>query len=179
VPLDQKIYLALCASDPNTTLTLVMHILTWIGNGWSVLGLVPFFFFPHTRRFGAALGVAFLSQLTLIWAIKRVVQRARPFVTLGTHPLGDMPSDFSFPSGHASGSFTFALFVAVVCIATPTLRGRYAIAAAAVALALGISISRVYLGVHYPGDVLSGALVGGTIGFVAGRWHCAHRVSTL
>lgn len=179
MPLDQRIYLALLGTDPSSTLTLVMRIFTWIGNGWTLLGLVPLFFFPHTRRVAARFGVVILAHLTLVWAIKRIVQRPRPFLTLHTNPISDLPTDFSFPSGHASGAFAFAMFVVAICIHSPKLRGRYAFAISAVLLAIGICVSRVYLGVHYPGDVLGGAIVGGSLGFAGGRWHSKVEVAKL
>ena len=66
-------------------------------------------------------------------------------------PLLEAPSTFSFPSGHATVAFACAT---VLALAVPRLRWwLYALAAL-------IAFSRVYVGVHYPGDVLVGALLG-------------------
>ncbi len=74
-----------------------------------------------------------------------------------------MPTSTSFPSGHSASAFAFAGAVsAVVPALTIPLRG----------LATAVAYSRVHTGVHYPGDVLAGSLVGATIGeatAVAGR----------
>jgi undecaprenyl-diphosphatase len=71
-----------------------------------------------------------------------------------------MPTSTSFPSGHSASAFAFATAVGseVPALAVP-LR----------ALAAAVAYSRVHTGVHYPGDVVVGSLVGTTIGEVAGR----------
>lgn len=179
MPLDERLYRFVYGGDAATTLTRVMLVLTWIGNGWSMLALVPLLFMRRSRRFAAALLVALVAQSIAVWALKRIVERVRPYIALGTHPTYNPPTDFSFPSGHASGSFTVAAFVVVVCMSTPTLSGRHAIALVTLLLAIGVATSRVYLGVHYPSDVAFGALLGGAIGSAAARWHCAHRTPAL
>jgi undecaprenyl-diphosphatase len=63
------------------------------------------------------------------------------------------PSKYSFPSGHAMA--TTALATALVIIAWPT-RGRWVVTPLALAYAFLIGVSRVYLGVHFPSDVLGG-----------------------
>jgi membrane-associated phospholipid phosphatase len=66
-----------------------------------------------------------------------------------------MPSSTSFPSGHSGSAAAFAVAVGDV---TPALRVPLRVAASVVAF------SRVYTGVHYPGDVLVGAAVGALVG---------------
>jgi undecaprenyl-diphosphatase len=71
-----------------------------------------------------------------------------------------MPTSTSFPSGHSASAFAFAGAVsAVVPALTVPLR----------ALATAVAYSRVHTGVHYPGDVLAGTLVGATIGEATAR----------
>ncbi len=93
-------------------------------------------------------------------ALKLVVGRPRPYVLepepeplLGTH------LDLTLPSGHASTSFASALVLAAL------LRRRLLVLPL-FALAAGIAWSRVYVGVHYPSDVLLGALLGVAVGAV-------------
>ncbi len=179
MPLDERLYRFVYGGDTATLVSQVMLFLTWIGNGWSMLVLLPLLLFQRSRRFAATLLVALVAQTIVVWALKRLVERVRPYITLGTHPTYGKPTDFSFPSGHATGSFTVAAFVVVVCMATPSVRGRHAIALATVLIAVGIATSRVYLGVHYPSDVAFGALLGGAIGYAAARWHCAKRPAEL
>ena len=172
--LDERIYRAIYGGDVAGGLTIVMIALSVIGGGWSAIVLGPLVAVPRTRRFALALTAAVILQAVLVFAMKYAVGRVRPWLALGMHPPIDAPpTDFSFPSGHASGSFTVAVFVATVCLSTRAIRGRRSFAIVALALAFAISFSRVYLGVHYPGDVSAGALLGSAIGFVAARVYCA------
>ena len=88
--------------------------------------------------------------------LKAAIPRARPHV----HTLVTRPHTHSFPSGHATTSFACAT---VLAFAVPRLRLPLLLLAAAIAW------SRVYVGVHYPLDVLAGALLGGAIGIAAIR----------
>lgn len=94
---------------------------------------------------------AILSRGIIAEILKFAVARPRPGIALKFVPLIDAPQSFAFPSGHAS--FFFALAAAV------WLRnrkwGNWLFAGAAL-----ISIARVYVGVHWPTDVLAGAAIG-------------------
>ena len=71
-----------------------------------------------------------------------------------------MPNSYSFPSGHALGSFCFFGILAWILAANvKSTMGKTAIYATAVLLILLIGLSRIYLGVHYPSDVLAGYIV--------------------
>jgi membrane-associated phospholipid phosphatase len=89
-------------------------------------------------------------------ALKLVVRRPRPQLA-GLPPLTGTPTQLSFPSAHAATSFAGAR-----CYSRMGLS-----AGALYALAGGLSLSRLYLGVHYPSDVLAGALFGTAIAAVA------------
>jgi undecaprenyl-diphosphatase len=147
----------------------VMVAFTLVGSGWTALALLPAAIHPRTRRFATALALGILAQATLVWAVKAAVGRVRPWIALGLPPPIGAPHDGSFPSGHAAGSFCVAAFLAVALPATlPGARLRARAGAAGVAvLAAFIASSRVYLGAHFPADVLCGALLGGAIGAAA------------
>ena len=89
-------------------------------------------------------------------ALKGVIPRARPHL----HPLVARPHTHSFPSGHATTSFACATVLALLL---PRLRVPLFLLAAAIAW------SRVYVGVHYPLDVVAGAALGVAIGLGVAR----------
>jgi undecaprenyl-diphosphatase len=96
----------------------------------------------------AALAAAEVLQ----WGLKRLVDRPRPHLPPGApHPLVKLPADASFPSGHATVAFACATTIALL---VPRL------AVAVLVLATAIAYSRVYVGVHYPLDVVAGAAIG-------------------
>ena len=93
--------------------------------------------------------------IALNYLVKLAVRRPRP-VLEGLPPLGGAPSSLSFPSAHATSSFSVAT---AMCRFDPAISAVFLVA---LALALG----RPYLGMHYPSDVLAGALLGVVLGLI-------------
>ncbi|HEY5053787.1 MAG TPA: phosphatase PAP2 family protein [Solirubrobacterales bacterium] len=100
----------------------------------------------------AALGPVAIG---LNYAVKLIAKRPRPALE-GLPPLGGAPSSLSFPSAHATSSFAVA--TAMTRVAPE--------AALALILAAALSLGRPYLGMHYPSDVLAGAVLGVALGLI-------------
>lgn len=142
----------------------ILAFITSLGNAgiiWIVLAVV-LLILPKTRKTGIIVAAALLMDLILCNLIlKNLVARVRPYdVNTAIAILIKKPLDFSFPSGHTAASFAAmtALFLA---------KKKKAWIAALI-LAVLIAFSRLYFYVHYPTDVLGGAVVGilsGIIGY--------------
>jgi undecaprenyl-diphosphatase len=166
--LDVRALLALYGGDHGAW-GLPMLAATVVGEGWTALLLLPLLAWARTRRFAAALTLGIAAQALLVVAIKAAVGRVRPWMALGLPAPFGTPHDPSFPSGHAAGSFCVATFLALALpVAWPDARGRARVVAlAGMALAAFIAASRVYLGAHFPSDVVAGALLGALFGALA------------
>ena len=114
-------------------------------------------FLAVRRRFRASLfaAIATVGSMLLNLAAKHVFARVRPSLWESIAP----ETTYSFPSGHAMGSITLA-WIAVLLwwhLESPRLRAwRWPVAALALAFTLAVGLSRIYLGVHYPSDILAG-----------------------
>ena len=108
------------------------------------------------RAAHGALLTLILSHI-LVQFVKRTVGRPRPTADGVWHSLAAVPDRFSFPSGHSAAAMSIAFAYAM---AFPT------IAPVLIPLAVLVGLSRVVLGVHYPGDVLIGQLCAIVIGVI-------------
>ncbi|MFP3948240.1 MAG: phosphatase PAP2 family protein [Gemmatimonadota bacterium] len=111
------------------------------------------FFIPFDAPVGPALPalITLITSHVVVQALKHMAHRNRPDLPRGFRCLVDAPDRFSFPSGHAAAALSLALPVAAVLSVVPS--------ATVILLALLVGISRSYLGIHYPGDVLMGWIV--------------------
>ena len=115
-------------------------------------------------------GIALAYALTISWCIGNLFPHARPFVVgLGHQFLSHAPDD-SYPSDHGTAIFTFA--IAFLCW------HRVWSGAILVGISIAIAWSRIYLGVHWPADMLGGLLVGAlSCLFAQVAWHfCGRRL---
>jgi undecaprenyl-diphosphatase len=119
-----------------------------------------------TDRWAALAGLAAMVMgLAFSEVLKSIVMQPRPFVSLtDVRLLVSPPGSYSFPSVNAT--YAFAAFSGTSLTARRLL-GRLPVWGwGFLALAVAVSYSRVYVGVHYPGDVLSGAVTGLSIGWL-------------
>lgn len=147
----------------NGFLDTVVPWITSLGNAglfWILLGLFILLFQRGRRGVGVQVLLALLFSLILCnLLLKNGVDRIRPFaLNPGVELLIPKPGDPSFPSGHTSASFA-----AAVVLLLNRWRGRWV----TLALAVCIALSRLYLYVHFPTDVLGGALAGSLCGWLA------------
>jgi len=146
----------------------VFEGLSWIGGQgfvWLVIAAVLAIWWRRPALF-LQVAIADLAGQLISYGLKEWTGRARPSTVYASpKPLVHAPHDGSFPSGHATASFACAT---VLAFHAPRAAPAFFLLAAAIAW------SRVYVGVHYPLDVLGGAVLGVAIAlvlrFLAPRW---------
>ena len=144
-------------AHPN--LTFLMKAASAAGSGWvlwpSGVMIVALLANAGRAREGALFALAVVGANLVDEAVKLFFHRTRPDPWFG-YPL---PGTYSFPSGHAFVSFCFFLCLAEIVVRDewPKVR-KVTIWLVAVLCTFTIGLSRVYLGVHYPTDVLAGYL---------------------
>jgi undecaprenyl-diphosphatase len=178
IALDVRLFRWLHESFSEGGWLALMCALTVIGSGWGALLILPLFASSRTRRFGISLTTVLAVTAVVVFVLKALIQRRRPYLVVpGVRALVfEAPTDFSCPSGHAAGSFAFATFVAVVLVRhamrePKKKKRRIVLATVALVAALGVAMSRCVLGVHFPFDVLAGAALGSLVGTIGARWH--------
>ena len=154
---DQRVLLALRTRGHSALTDRVVQMLGVfgeLGSGWAAVGAVGALARPERRgtflRAAAAAPVAVLAN----YSVKLTIGRERPLIE--EHPpLSRAPSKLSFPSAHSTSSVCGAVVLGRVAPGTrPVL---YPLAAA-------VCLGRPYLGMHYPSDVLAGAVLGAILG---------------
>jgi undecaprenyl-diphosphatase len=145
----------------NPVFTAIMIFFTYLG---SVYGIVSLFVIAllllyvfDQKRATALLSITMSGEAVLGIVLKLSFQRPRPEAFFGFEP----PASYSFPSGHAFASLCF--FGALAWIATTQIKSTGKIILVWLIAAFFILIigsSRIYLGVHYPSDILAGYLAG-------------------
>jgi len=149
--------LALVNGFASPSLTSFMRAVTYLGSVVFLTGAgacaVLVFVLARRRRAAVTLLVTMAGAALLNFTLKLVFGRERPEPFFNT-PL---PESYSFPSGHALLSFCFyGVIAAVIATRLKSVGSRVFVCVAAVLLVTLIGFSRIYLGVHFPSDVLAG-----------------------
>ncbi len=111
-------------------------------------GLLAVGVYPPLQVPGARAAFALAFSHLLVQLLKRSFSRSRPRLPVGIRSLVHPPDRFSFPSGHAAAGFSIAFSLA---LSLPAAAGIPVLL-----LGVAVGMSRCYLGVHYPGDVVAG-----------------------
>ncbi len=140
----------------NPGLDALMRLLSFVGTGGAIFLVLAGLLFLDRGRRRAALHV--VGAMALSGAVEELLKalllRPRPPLTLDPgllRLLTEVPTSSAFPSGHTTVAFAAAAAL---------WQHNRALGIAAGLLAVAIAFSRVYLGLHYPSDILGGALLG-------------------
>ena len=137
-------------------MTPIWKFITSLGNaGWFWIVLTVILLIPKkTRKIGIASALSLLIGVLITnIALKNLVARTRPYeVVEGLKLLVGKAHDYSFPSGHSCASFASAF---VIYKMAPSKFGIPSVILAAL-----IALSRLYVGIHYPTDVIAGTIIG-------------------
>jgi len=131
--------------------------LSWVmtaGYGWLGLLTIGALFIPNrvAKSLPFIVPALWLSTAIVEFGIKRIFRRKRPFISIvRAVVVGRKPGSYSFPSGHSAAAFAGAKLMAREF---PEYAGLFR------AVAMLTAFSRIYLGKHYPGDVVAGSLAG-------------------
>ena len=147
--------------------TMVMIALTYLGGVYATFGCglaaSLWLGLRHQWRRAGLLAAVVGGERLIVDGLKLMLDRARP--AFDAHPVVTHSS--SFPSGHSAN--TMAVFLAIALIAVPERWRRHAVIVAVGASAL-IGLTRPYLGVHWPSDVVGGWALGATLAIAASRF---------
>lgn len=150
---------ALVAGSP--LVVRVLEIVSEAGGGAStgfVMGVAAvWLMIRHQRRLAAYLAVTGAGLAVIVPVTKALVGRARPDVAL---PVVDIPTNASFPSGHAMTAMVAWGALAVIALPVVRLAHRRRLGAATAAFVLIVGFTRIALGVHYLTDVVAGWALG-------------------
>lgn len=132
--------------------------------GYVLVGSLAIFLMANTKKYWPMVWQAFAAAVIARFGITEIIRwlwvRPRPFVENDVNLLIDEINHASFPSGHAA--FYFGL--ATIIFLYNKKLGAVFLGAAAI-----ISLARVFVGVHWPSDILAGAVIGGLAGWIIFR----------
>lgn len=153
--LDNYILLAIKKHLHNRYMDIIMPVITFMGNlgiVWIVIA-VPLIVINRYRVIGKLIILSLIiSTIIGEGIVKHIVKRARPCNNIdNTNLLISKPKSYSFPSGHTLSSFTVAEILSMYFVQFKFIF---------IAIALLIALSRLYLYVHYPTDVIAGIVIG-------------------
>ncbi|MBO0961193.1 phosphatase PAP2 family protein [Neobacillus sp. MM2021_6] len=154
--------IAFIQGQETPVLTKVMEFFTFIGSAPFVTVLIILFVFflykvLHHRSELILFMSVIIGSAVLNGILKHIFKRVRP----DFHRLIDI-SGYSYPSGHAMNAFTvYVILTFLLWRHIPSKWGRSVLIVCSSFMILAIGISRIYLGVHFPSDIMGGYLASG------------------
>jgi len=156
------------ASPP---LTVIVRVITHIGGETAYMALLPFLYWCVDEKKGLRLGLAVLISAWINMSLKFLLDQPRPFFEGYDPSLGIISERMGgLPSGHAQNTLVMLFIIA------SWLKKKWAFVCAAV-LCILIGFSRIYLGVHFPTDVIAGWILGGIV--LCGYFMLGDRIETI
>lgn len=164
--LDESVFRAIDQAGSNLALDALMVAFTIYGLTYVLVFVGPVLWREKKRELGFDVVVLIIISDLVVEGLKLLFMRERPFAVLtDVHTISWGPfttaTSYAFPSGHASRAFAMATLIAF------GTRRRWG--ATVLVLAGLVGLSRIYLGLHWPSDVLAGAVVGVALALVM-RW---------
>jgi undecaprenyl-diphosphatase len=151
---DYLVFYYFHARIKNNLIDKFFLLITHLG-GVRFLSLLTFFFlffkFDSQPLLGWELAAVLISSHLFVHILKRVINRKRPYVRLANvEHIVEPFEPYSFPSGHTTASFAAAVTLSFAFSQLSILF---------IFIAFLVAVSRIYLGVHYPSDILSGIII--------------------
>lgn len=180
--LDQKLFLMINSSSQQHP--LLDQLMIALSSHWMWVTCLPFIIYYAYLEYGKTQMWSWLARLGVVIGItdsfayrvlKMSIQRLRPCYTLESQVqlvVERCGSDYGMPSNHAANSMAIAVLI-LISSQTKDSAKKHSLLwkATVVSLCLSIGFSRVYLGVHYPADILAGFALGGMIAWGISQVH--------
>lgn len=154
---DDKIY-QFIISFQNDTLTTIMKVITSLANPLTIVSLCLISLLSLIWKYKASIYLIIVTIITTLFNFltKNIVLRTRP-----DHLRLIEETGYSFPSGHAMGSIAFYGFIIFLLSKSKINKNLKIFLSVIIGLTIFlIGISRIYIGVHYPSDIIGGFLLG-------------------
>lgn len=170
---NQNIYLFYLINGglQNSFFNFVMPLITNFGSlfGWAIICMIFYLFGGRFGRKVAILGLAALIlSNTLVIILKYLIAEPRPFLALPNVDLLTPEVGSSFPSGHTASSFAAATVIGLKYYKRS--KGKQWLIYPLLIFAVVVGFSRIYVGVHYPYDVIFGAMLGVVCALLTLKW---------
>jgi membrane-associated phospholipid phosphatase len=149
------------AEHRTSLMNTATHAVTYASDTYTVIIVGLVFFVGMRLRLGRwresmFLLAAIVGEVLIFISTTLVIHRPRPPV----HRLDVVPPTSSYPSGHVAASIVLYAGLAIIALRTSTRKWLRVLAVwAAVLIPIGVAFSRLYRGMHYPSDILAGALL--------------------